>query len=107
MIVMDRQSRASKNTMSAIYSSLSALTWFLARMDRKDRTQLVMSRILAMPVISSMLEEALNFDILMEVSTMRQKPSRLAEVLRIWGDLLCGTIHNRLIGMAGANRVEV
>jgi len=38
------------------------------------------------PVISSMVVAWANFEILMEVSTTRQKPNRLDDVLNICGD---------------------
>jgi hypothetical protein len=56
-------------------------------MDRKESIQLSASRMEAMPVISSMMVMAPYLAILIEVSTSRQKPSRLEEVFRMWEDL--------------------
>lgn len=47
-----------------------------------------MSKMAAMPVQSSIIVALLNFATLIEVSTIRQNPSKLADVLSMCGDLL-------------------
>ncbi len=61
-------------------------------MDKKERMQLAINSMLATPVASSILVEALNFEIFIEVSTTRQNPSKLAEVFRICGDFVSSGI---------------
>lgn len=57
-------------------------------MDKKEKIQLEIKKIHAIPVISSILDTSLNFDILSEVRTIRQNPNKLDDVLKICCDLL-------------------
>jgi hypothetical protein len=59
-------------------------------MDRKDRIQAVINRIIARAVVSSMIVLSLIFATLREVSTIKQRPSKVAEVLSICGVLFSG-----------------
>lgn len=79
---------ADRKITSAIYSSLSDFRAFLCRIARKESMQLAINKTHATPVTSSILVEALNFEIRTEVSTTKQKPNKLADVFKICGDLL-------------------
>jgi hypothetical protein len=63
---------------------------FSVRMDWKERIQLAMSSTAATPVSSSNTLASVRSAIFKEVITMRQKPSKLLDVLRICGDLELG-----------------
>ncbi len=57
-------------------------------MERNERKQLAINNNEAMPVLSSMRVPLLKCMTLIEVSTIKQNPSRLVDVLSICGDLL-------------------
>jgi hypothetical protein len=69
--------------------------------DKKDNKQLAISSIAAKPVESSIKVAELNLAIFIEVSTIKQKPSRLEEVFSICGDLFSTAIdfilYNKII----------
>jgi hypothetical protein len=52
-------------------------------MDKKEKTLLPINMMDATPVNSSIMVWELNFDILIEVRTTRQNPSKLEDVFRI------------------------
>jgi len=74
--------------LSAILSYLNANFSLVVRIDKKEKKQLDIKKIQATPVISSILETSLSFDILSEVKTTRQKPNKLDEVFKMCCDLL-------------------
>jgi hypothetical protein len=88
IIINVRNDNATRNTISAIFSSFSAFSSSFVFIDRKERKQLSMRQTLAAAVPSSMIVAALNLEILIEVMIIRQKPSRLVEVFKICGDFL-------------------
>jgi hypothetical protein len=57
-------------------------------MDRKERIALMIKKIVPTPVNSSIIDTELYFDILREVNTTRQNPTKLEEVFKICSDLL-------------------
>ena len=75
--------KATMKILSAIFSYLALKCSFAVRMDKKDKIQLAINKIHAMPVISSILDASLNLDILNEVKTTRQNPNKLEDVLKI------------------------
>ncbi len=77
---------------SAKLSYLIISLSFLVLIDKKENKQLAISSTLATPVISSIFDISLSFDILSEVKTTRQNPSRLEEVFKICCDLLFAII---------------
>jgi hypothetical protein len=56
---------------------------FDVRIDKKEKKQLAINKIHATPVISSILDTSLYFDIFREVRTIRQNPNKLDDVFRI------------------------
>ena len=75
-----------KNIKSAMLSN----RWFMCFslfIEIKDKMQLAMNKIMARAVVSSIRVLSCILDTLMEVSTTKHKPSRVAEVLSMWGDL--------------------
>ena len=59
-------------------------------MERNDRMQAVINNIIASAVVSSMIVLSLILATLREVNTIKHKPSKVAEVLRICGVLFSG-----------------
>jgi hypothetical protein len=86
-MVMAMQTKAIRKTMSAMPSSLAARTSCVDRNERNDNMQLAASKTEVTPVMSSIIVAAPVLDIRMEVSTTKQNPNRLDEVLRICDDL--------------------
>lgn len=58
------------------------------RRDKNEKILLVIKKNVAIPVSSSMIDTSLYFDILREVNTTRQNPSKLEEVFNMCSDLL-------------------
>lgn len=58
------------------------------RIDKKERIQLTINKIAAIPVNSSIMVTSLNLYILREVRTTRQNPNKLEDVFKICDDLL-------------------
>lgn len=58
------------------------------RRDKNEKILLMIKKIVAIPVNSSIIETSLYFDILREVNTTKQKPNKLEEVFKICSDLL-------------------
>jgi hypothetical protein len=88
MVVKNNTIKPQRKKISARFSNLSARLSFLFLMDRKESRQLLIKEIIAKAAPSSIKLDSLSFVILTEVSTMKQKPNRLAEVLSMCGDLL-------------------
>lgn len=81
---------AIRKTISAIFSRRSDLVSSFVRIDKNEKIQLAINRMADIPVISSMIVAAENFDILIDVNTIRQNPKRLEEVVKICGDFSAG-----------------
>ena len=62
---------------------------FEVLIDKNERRLLEISRMVATPVNSSIIEIALYRVIFSPVSTTRQNPSKFDEVFRMCSDLLC------------------
>jgi hypothetical protein len=75
-----------KKIISATRSNFSEWVSLLDRIERKERIQLIISSMAASPVISSIKVAAANFEILIDVNTTKQNPSRLEELFKICGD---------------------
>ena len=88
IVVKKRTNRPNRKIKSADLSNLLFKSLFFL-MERKDRMELVMNKIMASAVVSSINVLSCIFDTLMEVSTIKQSPSKVADVFRIWGDLFC------------------
>jgi hypothetical protein len=77
---------AAINILSASSSKPEAILTFVDLRDKKEKRLHAIKRMQAMPVISSILVTLEYLDILSDVSTTRQNPSRLEEVFRMcWG----------------------
>ncbi len=85
-MVIPKLIRPIKKIISATRSSFSDRVSLFERMERKERIQLIISIIADKPVISSINVAVENFEILIEVSTTRQNPKRLEDVVSICGD---------------------
>jgi hypothetical protein len=72
-----------RKKISASRSNFSEWLSLFERIDKKERMQLIINTIAESPVISSMAVAVENLEILIEVSTTRQNPSRFDELLRI------------------------
>jgi hypothetical protein len=81
-VVQNKSISPIRNTMSATFSYFTLLTDFV-RIDKKESMLLVIKKIMATAVNSSINVASLNFRTLMEVRTIKHKPSRLDEVFRI------------------------
>ncbi|WP_158544397.1 hypothetical protein [Pedobacter miscanthi] len=71
---------------SAVFSN-GWLEVFVLRIAIKDRIQLVMKNITAATANSSIREPSVSASFFKEVSTIKQIPSKFADVLKICGDL--------------------
>ncbi|WP_162796035.1 hypothetical protein [Pedobacter nanyangensis] len=87
MVVNERVIKPQRNKTSASFSNLTERISILLLIDRKESKQLLMKHIMAKAAPSSIKLASLSLFILDEVSTTKQKPSKLAEVLRICVDL--------------------
>jgi hypothetical protein len=76
-------SNASKKIISAYFSYLALRLSFTVRIDKNDRKLAAVNKIDATPVNSSIIVCSLYFDILREVKTIRQKPSKFDDVFNI------------------------
>src|SRR4051812_19681126 len=77
---------------SAMFSWWALIFSLVVRIDRNEKMQLPIRSTVAMAVTSSMAEPWLNFKTFKDVSTIKQRPSKLEEELRIWDDLLFTTL---------------
>ncbi len=78
--------------MSAIFSKERICFSLLPRIDKKENKLLPTNNIQQTPVNSSITDTSLNFDILSDVKTTRQKPNKLEEVFKICWELLLDMI---------------
>jgi hypothetical protein len=85
--------------LSAIFSYLTERLSLEVRIDKNEKKQLAVKRTQAIPVNSSIFDVSLIAEILSEVKTIRQKPNKLEEVLRMCCDLLFAII-SRLISLS-------
>jgi len=92
IVATNNTTKPDKNTKSATFSSFW-LSFLSLRMEMKDKMQLVMKNITAATANSSIRESSVRFSFFKEVSTMKQMPSKLADVLRMWGDLFSAIIN--------------
>lgn len=88
MIVKDRQINAIMKEISAIFSNLSDFFTLFTFNERKDSMQLNTRQMEAIDATSSIIVAEPNRPTLIDVIITRQKPSKLADVLSICGDLL-------------------
>ena len=93
---MKRTIKPNKNKISALRSIFSALAVVL-RMPRKDNKQLLINTIIAKAAPSSIKVDSVNLEILTDVKTIKQKPNKLADVVKICGDLFSFSIFIALI----------
>lgn len=80
--VINNRNNPLRKNMSASFSSRTLLFSFL-RIDIKDKMQLAINMMIASVAISSMMVASFRFNTLMEVSTIKHKPSRLDDVFKI------------------------
>ena len=85
--IVKTNSNATIKTLSAMVSYRISNSSFAVRIDKKEKKQLIASKMQATPVTSSIMDVSLTFDILREVKTPRQNPNKLEEVFRICCDL--------------------
>ena len=86
MVVTKRQINPMRKDISAIFSSLLP-TSVLLLIAKKERILLIINKIIAAAVNSSIKVSACTFNKRNDVSTMKQIPSRLEEVFRICGEV--------------------
>lgn len=86
MVATNKTTKPDKNTKSAICSN-RLLIDLSRRIAMKERMQLVIKSITAATANSSISDPSVRANFFKEVNTMKQIPSRFAEVLRICGDL--------------------
>jgi hypothetical protein len=88
IVVKKRTMSPDKNKTSASFSNRLLVDSASFLMARKEKIQLLINSTMATAVVSSIILTSPILDTLMEVSTIKQRPSRLAEVLSMCGDLL-------------------
>lgn len=86
MVAINNITNPDKNMKSAVFSN-RWLEVFVLRIAIKDRIQLVMKNITAATANSSMREPSVSASFFKDVSTIKQIPSKFADVLKICGDL--------------------
>ena len=86
--MMNINVKAIRKIISADFSYQMLNELLSVRMDKNDKKLQAINSIAATPVNSSMSVTSLYFDILREVNTIRQNPSKLDEVFKICEDLL-------------------
>ncbi len=82
IVATNRITRPDRNTKSANFSSFW-LSFLFLRIEINDKMQLVIKNITAATANSSIKDPSVRFNFLSEVSTMKQMPSRLADVLKM------------------------
>jgi hypothetical protein len=87
-VIINTRNKATTKMLSAIFSYLIIFFSFILLIDKKEKRQLETNKIQANPVISSIIETSLYFEIFNDVKTTRQKPNKFDAVLKICGDLL-------------------
>lgn len=86
-MVTKRQISPDRKIISAMLSYLADFSEVL-RIERNDKILLLIKRIVATEVHSSIKVVPFNFNTFKEVSTKKQIPSKLAEVFKMCGALL-------------------
>lgn len=84
--------RESKNKLSAMPSNRRSLVSLVVRMEMKENKQELVSNNAIMDVSSSMMVVSDLSEMCNDVITKRQKPKRLADVLRMCCDVLLGIL---------------
>ena len=79
-VVQNKKIRPIRNTMSAIFSYFKPSV-LLLRIDKNDNKLLVMKKMIATAVSSSIIVASLNLRTLMDVRTIKHNPSKFEEVL--------------------------
>jgi hypothetical protein len=87
-VIKNINNKAIIKMISAIFSNDPINFIFFDRIDKNENILLIVSKIQATPVNSSMRDTSLNLDIFSEVKTTRQNPNKLEEVVKICCDLL-------------------
>jgi len=87
MVIENRIKSPVRKIISAIFSKRIPLASVL-RIDRKEKMQLAIKNTIATAVSSSIKEPSLNSLTLSDVNTIKQKPSNVAEVFSICGEVL-------------------
>jgi hypothetical protein len=99
IVVINRTMRPEKKQRSANRSSFAPRA-VLLRMARKDNKQLLMKITMAKAAPSSINDDSVSAEILTDVNTIKQNPSRLAEVFKICGELLFLSLFiTRIVGL--------
>ena len=81
---------------SAIFSKRTDRFSLLIRVDKNEKTLLIIKKMDPTPLSSSMIDTELYFDILREVNTTRQNPKRFEDVFKMCSDLLLAIKFNVL-----------
>ena len=89
----ESRTNAIRKRRSATFSSFLPASVSSFRIDKNDNTALVIKRIDAIPVSSSMRVMLLYFVAFSEVRMIKQKPSIFDEVLSIWLERDCGMVN--------------
>ena len=100
IVVPNRQNKPTRKLISAIFSSLSPALVLLRRA-KKERILLIINKIIAAVVNSSITVSAWSFNNLSEVNTIKQIPSRLDDVLRMCGEVFFLSSINTKIMIGG------
>jgi hypothetical protein len=85
-VVINKSDNPARKNISAMFSNLP-LCLMVPLIDKKERTQLVINRIIANVIISSIIVLPDMFNNLSEVNTTKQSPNKFEEAFKICGDL--------------------
>ncbi len=85
-VVTNNSDNPARKNISATFSSLP-LFLIDPLMDKKERIQLVIKKMMASVVNSSISVLPAIFNNLSDVSTTKQSPNKLDDAFKIWGDL--------------------
>ena len=80
--------RESTKSISAIFSKTSSLLGWMVLIDKNESKEEMVKSNATIDVISSIKVFSILFEIWIAVITKRQNPSKLAEVLKIWCEVL-------------------
>ena len=92
-VVINKSDNPARKKKSAIFSSLP-LFLIEPLIDKKERIQLAINKMMANVVNSSMIVLPDMFNSLRDVSTTKQSPSKFEEAFNICGDLLFSSLIN-------------
>ena len=87
-VIIKTDSNAIKKNLSAIVSYILTSLSFVVRIDKNENILLVIKKIQATPVNSSIFVSWSYFDILSDVKTTKQNPNRFEDVFKICCELL-------------------